>query len=403
MTTSRARATTAAVRRLSLTEFRNYAALRLDLDGRPVVLSGANGAGKTNLLEAVSFLAPGRGLRRARLAEIGRRAPFGADGAGEDVDGAEGTSADTPRWAVAATLETGAVRIDIGTGLVATGAGDVGRRVVRIDGADAPSQSALGEHLSVAWLTPEMDRLFSDTASARRRFLDRLIYGLDGGHAARLSDYERAMRERSRLLRDGGTPDDAWLAALERNMAQLGVAVAAARRGYVDRLNAACAVGVGPFPAAGLSLHSDVGDRLETAPALDVEENCRIRLAECRRIDAEAGRATAGVHRDDLACRHLATGSPAGRCSTGEQKALLISIVLANARLQALERGAAPLLLLDEVTAHLDGPRREALFDEISALGSQAWMTGTEDELFEPLGTRAQRFRVADATVTPVP
>ncbi len=387
MATSRARAVTAAVRRLSLTDFRNYAALRLDLDDRPVVLSGANGAGKTNLLEAVSFLAPGRGLRRARLAEIGRRAQPGND---------------VPPWAVAATLETGAVKVDIGTGLAATGTGDVVRRIVRIDGTDAPSQSALGEHLSVAWLTPEMDRLFSDAAAARRRFLDRLIYGLDGGHASRLGDYERAMRERGRLLRDGGAPDDAWLAALERNMAQLGVAVAAARRGYVDRLNAACAVGVGPFPAAGLTLHSDVGDRLENAPALDVEENCRIRLAECRRIDAEAGRATFGVHRDDLACRHLATGSPAGRCSTGEQKALLISIVLANARLQALERGAAPLLLLDEVTAHLDGLRREALFDEISALGSQAWMTGTEDELFEPFGARAQRFRVADAAVTPV-
>ena len=387
MATSRARAITAAVRRLSLTDFRNYAALRLDLDDRPVVLSGANGAGKTNLLEAVSFLAPGRGLRRARLAEIGRRARPGDDG---------------PPWAVAATLETGAVKVDIGTGLAATGTGDVGRRIVRIDGVDAPSQAALGEHLSVAWLTPEMDRLFSDAAAARRRFLDRLIYGLDGGHASRLGDYERAMRERGRLLRDGGAPDDAWLAALERNMAQLGVAVAAARRGYVDRLNAACAVGVGPFPAAGLTLHSDVGDLLENAPALDVEENCRIRLAECRRIDAEAGRATFGVHRDDLACRHLATGSPAGRCSTGEQKALLISIVLANARLQALERGTAPLLLLDEVTAHLDGPRREALFDEISALGSQAWMTGTEDALFEPFGTRAQRFRVADAAVAPI-
>ena len=185
-------------------------------------------------------------------------------------------------------------------------------------------------------------------------------------------------------------------------MAQTGVAIAAARHAYVDRLNAACAVGVGPFPAAGLTLLSEVGDRLESEPALDVEENCRIHLTQCRRVDAEAGRATFGVHRDDLACRHLTTGSPAERCSTGEQKALLISIVLANARLQALERGVAPLLLLDEVTAHLDETRREALFDEISALGSQAWMTGTEDDLFEPLGARAQRFRVADATVTPI-
>lgn len=388
MATSRAGAVTAAVRRLSLTDFRNYATLRLDLDGRPVVLSGANGAGKTNLLEAVSFLAPGRGLRRARLTDIGRRARHGDD---------------ARPWAVAATLETGAAKVDIGTGLAPAASGDAARRIVRIDGADAASQAALGEHLAVAWLTPEMDRLFSDAATARRRFLDRLIYGPDGGHAARLGDYQRAMSERARLLRDGGALDDTWLAALERNMAQLGVAVAAARRGYVDRLNAACAVGVGPFPAAGLTLLSDVADRLDGASALDVEENCGIRLAECRRFDAEAGRATFGVHRDDLACRHLAIDASAERCSTGEQKALLISIVLANARLRALERGAAPLLLLDEVTAHLDGERREALFDEIAALGGQAWMTGTDEALFEPLGERAQRFRVAEASVVPSP
>lgn len=387
MATSRASAVTAAIRRLSLSEFRNYVMLRLDLDDRPVVLSGANGAGKTNLLEAVSFLAPGRGLRRARLTEIGRRALPSADGL---------------PWAVAVSLWTGADNVDIGTGLAATETGDSGRRVVRINDADVPSQSALGDHLSVAWLTPEMDRLFSDAAAARRRFLDRLIFGLDGGHASRLGDYERAMRERGRLLRDSGAHDNTWLAALERNMAQLGVAVAAARRGYIDRLNAACAVGVGPFPAAGLTLQSDAGDQLTNTPALDVEENFRIRLCESRRIDTEAGRTTFGVHRDELECRHLATGSPAERCSTGEQKALLISIVLANARLQTLERGAAPLLLLDEVTAHLDGQRREALFDEILALGSQAWMTGTEDEMFEPFGARAQRFRVADAAVTPV-
>ena len=387
MATSRARSVTIAVRRLSLTEFRNYALLRLDLDDRPVVLSGVNGAGKTNLLEAVSFLAPGRGLRRARLTEIGRRGLCNDDGL---------------PWAVAATLRAGADNVNIGTGLATAETSNNGRRVVRINGTDAPSQSALGDHLTVAWLTPEMDRLFSDAAAARRRFLDRLIFGLDGGHAALLGDYERAMRERNRLLRDGGAPDDTWLAALERNMAQLGVAVAAARRSFIDRLNAACALGIGPFPAAELTLHSDVGDQMKNAPTLDVEVNYRIRLSENRRIDAEAGRTLFGIHRDDLECRHLSTGLPAERCSTGEQKALLISIVLANARLQAQELGTSPLLLLDEVTAHLDGLRREALFDEISALGSQAWMTGTEDTLFKPFGTRAQRFRVADAAVTPI-
>jgi len=387
MATNLARSVTTAVRRLSLTEFRNYALLRLDLDDRPVVLSGVNGAGKTNLLEAVSFLAPGRGLRRARLAEIGRRGLSNDNGL---------------PWAVAATLQTGADNVNIGTGLATTETGNSGRRIVRINGTDAQSQSALGDHLTVAWLTPEMDRLFSDAAAARRRFLDRLIFGLDGGHASLLGDYERTMRERNHLLRDGGAPDNTWLTALERSMAQFGVAVAVARRRFIDRLNAACAVGTEPFPTAELMLHSDVGDQLKDAPALDVEEYYHIRLAENRRIDIEAGRTTFGIHRDDLECRHLTTSSPAERCSTGEQKALLISIVLANARLQALERGTAPLLLLDEVTAHLDGLRREALFNEISALGSQAWMTGTEDELFKPFGTRAQRFRVADAAVTPV-
>jgi len=387
MVTNSARAVTTAVRRLALTEFRNYALLRLELDDRPVVLSGVNGAGKTNLLEAVSFLAPGRGLRRARLAEIGRRGLRNDEGL---------------PWAVAATLRTGEENVNIGTGLATTETGNSGRRVVRINGSDAPTQSALGDHLTVAWLTPEMDRLFSDAASARRRFVDRLIFGLEGGHASLLGDYERAMRERIHLLRDCSAPDNTWLAALERSMAQIGVAVAAERRKFIDRLNAACAVGIEPFPAAELTLLSDVGDQLKYATALDVGANYRIRLAKNRRIDIEAGRTTFGIHRDDLECRHLTTSSPAKRCSTGEQKALLISIVLANARLQAQERGTAPLLLLDEVTAHLDGLRREALFDEITALGSQAWMTGTEDELFKPFGTRAQRFRVADAAVTPV-
>ena len=373
-----------AVRELVLTEFRCYRHLRLTVDDRPVVLSGPNGAGKTNLLEALSFLVPGRGLRRAKLGDITCRA----------------TSADHGiQWAVAATVSDADGRVEIGTGLT-TGGPETGRRIVRIDGSETTSQSELGERVNAMWLTPEMERLFTEGAADRRRFLDRLVYGFDPAHARRLNIYERHMRQRNRLLRDSGAPDGTWIAALERGIAENGVAIAAARRGCVTRLDAACADGPGPFPAAALSLVCEIDDWLAEAPALEVEERFRDGLAARRRTDTEAGRATLGVHRCDLACRDVASGSPAHLCSTGEQKSLLISIVLANARLQALERGHAPLLLLDEVAAHLDPARRAALFDEICALGAQAWMTGTDEALFDPLGGRAQFFSVIDAKVT---
>ena len=380
------------MKRLVLTDFRCYEALRLEIGESPVVLAGANGAGKTNLLEALSFLVPGRGLRRARLHEASRREPGAADGPGAP-------------WAVAASLSVGGETLEIGTGLAPGEDGAPRRRVVKIDGNEARSQTALGERISATWLTPEMDRLFSDGRSDRRRFLDRLIYGFDPAHAERLSQYERAMRERARLLRDGrfrGAPDPAWLAALEDRMARHGVAAAAARLAFIARLNAACALGAGPFPVAGLSIEGDVEEWFDGMSALDVEDSFRLRLAETRPRDSDAGRATFGVHRSDLLCRHMAKDIPAARCSSGEQKALLISIVLANARLQSLERGAAPLMLLDEVAAHLDAERREALFDEICDIGAQTWMTGTDLDVFAPLGARAQRFRVADAAVTVV-
>jgi DNA replication and repair protein RecF len=248
-----------------------------------------------------------------------------------------------------------------------------------------------------------MDRLFQEGASGRRRFLDRLVYGFDPGHASRLADYEQAMRERGRLLRDGYRGDaetqGTWLAALEGRMAEFGVAVAAARRETLGRLAAVCAVSLGPFPAARLALEGDVEGWLDAAPALATEDRFRARLAECRRIDAEAGRATVGPHRSDLAVFHVAKNTPARLCSTGEQKALLVRIVLANARLQTVERGIVPLLLLDELAAHLDEERRASLFDELDSLGAQAWMTGTDAADFAALGTRAQWFRVENARV----
>ena len=380
-----------AVVKLSLTDFRCYGRLRVDADRRPAVLTGANGAGKTNLLEAISFLAPGRGLRRARLQDVTRSdAPAAAPGA--------------LRWAVASTLETADGEVEIGTGFEAAGDDDEGgRRIVRLNGANARSQSALGEVFAAVWLVPEMDRLFMDGASGRRRFLDRLVAAFDPSHTTRLNDYEQAMRERTRLLRDDRSglraADAGWISALEHRMAESGIALAAARRAFVARLSAACELAVGPFPAAGISLAGDVESWLGQAAALEAEDRFRDALAASRAADREAGRALAGPHRSDIEVVHLTRNRPAAVCSTGEQKALLISIVLAHARLVSLDRGAAPLLLMDEIVAHLDAERRAALFDEICAIGAQAWMTGTDRDLFREFGDRAQYFRVDDAMV----
>ena len=373
----------AAVTRLALTDFRSYATLRLALDARPVVLTGANGAGKTNLLEAVSFLSPGRGLRRAALAEVGRREP--------------GDPAARP-WAVAATVATEGGAVEIGTGLVSEPDDGAARRVVRIDGRPARGQGALAELLGALWVTPEMDKLFGEGAGARRRFLDRLVFGLDAAHATRLAAYERALRDRARLLRGeriaGPAGDSAWLSALERTMAEEGMAVVAARQALAARLNAACQASAGPFPAAHLRLEGEVESWLAVMPALDAEDRFREALARARARDADTGGAALGPHRSELMATHVAKGEPAARCSTGEQKALLVAIVLADARLRALDRGTAPILLLDEIAAHLDAARRAALFDEIASLGAQAWMSGTDDQAFAPILAHAQHFRV---------
>jgi len=372
-----------AVTRLTVTRFRSYEAVRLDCDARPVVLTGPNGAGKTNLLEAISFLAPGRGLRRAKLSEVERRIP-----ATEAAWAGEG-------WAVAATIETPAGPVEIGTGRdPAAGTGSE-RRLVRIDGHPAKGQIALAEHVAMVWLTPQMDRLFLEGASGRRRFLDRLVFGFDPSHAGRLGRYEHALRERARLLRDGGA-DPAWLAALEDQMATTGVAVAAARADMVRRLGEAARQGVGPFPAPGLSVRGTVDAWLADRPALEAEDMLRRALHDSRRQDAESGGAAIGPHRSDLDVTYLAKDMPAELGSTGEQKALLIAIVLANARLMRAEVGTAPLLLLDEVAAHLDEGRRSALFSEILATGGQAWLTGTDADIFAEFGAAATHVRVED-------
>ncbi len=374
------------VTRLMLTDFRNYREARLALGTEPVVLTGPNGAGKTNLLEAVSFLAPGRGLRSARLTEIDRR----------DVASYEDGAEDAIRgWAVAATLATRRGTLRIGTG---RDAADGDRRVVRIDGEPVRSQAGLGEHLGVVWLTPPMDRLFLDGPGGRRRFLDRLVLVLDPAHAARVGAYEQALRERARLLRDGPA-EPAWLAGLEGVMAAQGVAVAAARRDAVQRLDCACAAAEEPFPRARLKLVGAVEDWLDEMPALDAEVKFAEALAAGRSGDAVAGGAAIGPHRSDLAVSLAQTGVGAEFASTGEQKALLISILLAHAALQRTLRGAPPLLLLDEIAAHLDAGRRAALFEVLARFESQVWLTGTDEALFAPLRSRAQFLTVRDGTV----
>ncbi|WP_156521139.1 DNA replication/repair protein RecF [Magnetospirillum moscoviense] len=364
-----------AVRRLTLTDFRCYRFLRLDADARPVVLTGPNGAGKTNLLEALSFLTPGRGLRRATLAEVTRK--------GAAIDG----------WGVAAVLDGPDGQVEIGTGRQP----GTERRVVKIDGRAAKAQQ-LGLLTSALWLTPAMDRLLIEGAGGRRRFLDRLTLGQDAEHGAHAAAYEHAMRERTRLLKGGGG-DAAWLAMLEDGMARHGVAMASARVRAAERLNAEAGGQSGPFPAARLTLAGEVEEMLAGADAAQAEDMVRAALLRARARDGAAGAATFGPHRTDAGVWHAAKDMPAGQCSTGEQKAVLVSIVLAQARVKTDLSGIAPLMLLDEVAAHLDEERRNALFDQLAGLSAQSWLTGTDAHLFAGFGDRAQFFKVAESSV----
>lgn len=370
-----------ALARLTLTRFRSYPALDLATEARIVVLAGENGAGKTNLLEAISLLVPGRGLRGARMAELAHRGP----------DPAAGT------WAVAARFATPLGPLVLGTGVEEEGAT---RRSFRLDGAAPRSQAEIAGRVAAVWLTPQMDRLFQEGASARRRFLDRLVWALEPSHAREVAAYDTAMAERNRLLAESRA-DPAWLAALEDQMARHGVAVAAARRALAARLDRALASGVaGAFPAARVSVACALDQALAEGPALAAEDRFRAELAAARGGDAAAGGARQGPHRADLSLTHAAKGMAAALCSTGEQKALLVGLVLAHAALIAAARGAAPLLLLDEVAAHLDAARREALFAALPGLGAQAFLTGTEAEVFRPLGEAALVLSVRPGEVS---
>ena len=368
-----------AIAQLTLTDFRNYPALRMQPVERMVVLSGANGAGKTNLLEAVSLLSPGRGMRRAPFCELARH-------------GGQG------RWAVAAHTHGPHGLTSLGTGWSeANGDGESAARKVSVDGIAQKSSGALGSYFSVLWLTPSMDRLFSGPASDRRRFLDRLVMAFDPGHGGRVGAFERLMRERNRLL-EASRPDPSWLSGVETQMAENAVAVAAARRQAFEALRAMIAKGGSAgFPWPDIRLDGELEALLEESSAVEIEDRYRTMLADSRSLDAAAGRTLKGPHRSDLLVDHGPKAMPAKHCSTGEQKALLVSTVLAHARLiKSQDAGTAPVLLLDEIAAHLDAERRAGLFDELQDLDAQVWMTGTDDALFEPLEGRAEFYRVED-------
>jgi DNA replication and repair protein RecF len=376
----------ASVRRLTVTNFRSYRTATLAMGAGPVVLVGPNGAGKTNLLEAISFLAPGRGLRRATLDEVA----FG------EGDGS---------WAVAAEVEGALGLATLGTGIELRSGNDEGLvRKCRIDREPVPSATAFADHLRIVWLTPQMDLLFVGPAAERRRFLDRLVLAVDAEHNSRVNALERALRSRNRLLEDP-RPDPHWLDAVEHETAEVAVAVAAARAETVARLQGAVEAGRdpgSPFPWAEIALDGWLETLLIDHAAVEAEDRYRAVLKEGRPRDAAAGRTLAGPHLTDLEVMHGPKGIAASDASTGEQKALLISLVLAHAGLVGEMIGFAPVLLLDDVVAHLDPIRRAALYDALYGLGSQVWMTGADPVAFGDLAGRAELFEVSPGHVEPM-
>lgn len=371
------------LRRLQLTRFRSYAALDWRPASRVAVVTGPNGSGKTNLIEAVSLLVPGRGLRGAKAADLPQRTKDG----GMDA------------WAVAAEVERDGFAYALGTGTPPEGPGD--RRVFRLNGAPPRNQAEVAALVSAVWLTPQMDRLFQEGASGRRRFLDRLTWALEPGHAREVSAFDQAMSSRNRLLAEGGA-DPGWLAGLEDAMARHAVAVAAARLQLVARLDAAAGATRG-FPAARVMLLCPVADRLAETPAVAVEGWLRERLAEGRGRDAAAGGAALGTHRADMDLEDRKTGLSAAQASTGQQKALLIGVILAHAQAIAEARGAPPLLLLDEPAVHLDEGRRCLLFAALADGPAQAFLTGTDSETFRPLAGVAEGLVAGDGSLRPDP
>lgn len=370
-----------SIQRLRLTNFRNYRSADIAFNAHHSVLTGDNGAGKTNLLEALSYLSPGRGLRRAHLRDVAN--------AGTDQG-----------FALHAWLAGPFGEAEIGTGTFGAAEGEAAGRQIRINGDAAVSAEDLLEFIRLIWITPAMDGLFTGPAGDRRRFIDRMVLAIDPAHGRRTVDYEKSTRSRNRLLQDM-RPDPAWLDAIEAQIAETGVAVASARCECVRLLQAMIATqdDDGPFPKAGIGLAGSVEEACLALPAVEAEEAFRERLREARNRDRAAGRTLEGPHRADVMVRHMAKDMDAALCSTGEQKALLIGLILAHARLTAELSGMAPVLLLDEIAAHLDERRRAALFEILDALNGQTFMTGTDAGLFAALKGKAQFLTVRGGSV----
>ena len=373
---------------LACSHFRSYAQIDVSLPEGPLAFVGSNGAGKTNLLEAISLFAPGRGLRGAPAAEVASR-------------NAEGNLLNTRgTWAVSATVETPLGARQLGVGLDAP----LGKRVLRLDGKNKNGATAFAEILPILWLTPDDDALWRGPAQDRRRFLDQLVAAYDPTHVSNAQAYGQVMRQRLKILRDAvkrdATPDASWLDSLEESMARHGVAMAAARRGLMRRLTDRVAGGVGPFPGARLGFKAGLETALAEDSALDVEDQFRRKLAEVRQRDGIVGQSTVGPHRSDLEVHHGVHGREASQCSTGEQKALLLAVILGHAQLLTAARRLKPIMLLDEVAAHLDLPRRAALLEALIPLGGQIWMTGTESITFCEISGEIAVFSVHNGQVT---
>jgi len=378
------------VKRLTLTDFRNYAYLRLNTQLNPIIITGENGSGKTNILEAISFLTPGRGLRSARLADIKRISPAVVSNDYVPMQTA---------WAVSSTVCTNDEEVEIGTG-IESGFKEIDdetrsydRRIVKIDGQKITSQSELGRYISAIWLTPQMDRLFRGGSQPRRSFLDRLVYAFDIEHAKRTSNFEHLYKEWFQLIKSGKT-DGHWLASIEEEMAGIGVAIAAARREQIARLNTFIQKEPDDvFPNVELSLEGTIEQMLDSKPAIDVEDYY-IGSLQKQRKNVLYSEFVDGVNRTDFKVLYKKKRMPAELCSTGEQKSLLISIILAQTKCQTLDKGFPPVLLLDEVVAHLDDVKREALLEKIRDLNVQAWITSTDPTLFESMRDCAQFFEI---------
>jgi len=375
--------------RLKLDHFRNYQQADLAIHAGQLVILGDNGAGKTNLLEAVSLLAPGRGMRRAKTEHLAYRAS-GFETAACGI--ADNDDADRLDWAVAATLENEDGTVQIGTGVPPLA--KQGNRIMRLEGVTV-SQANLGSRLAVSWLTPQMDGIFLDSPAARRRFLDRLVIAFDPAHIGRMSRYEKALRQRAHLLTEQ-RGDESWFSALESVLAETAVAVTAARQSLIKALNQEAAHGWFGFPGVELLLGGDTENWLSDMPALAVEDQLML-AARTTRLNGDL--AMPGPHASEFQALHLASQVPANRASTGQQKAMLIAVILAHARLQDRRLGRVPVMLFDDVAAHLDAKRRGALFDAVQSLGGQCWYSGTDDGQFKELSKTAQFVKILPAKI----